>query len=95
MEKKTIIIKFNEDVERTESIKKAADEMMKADPIKRMFKNVIEINSIISTLDEEDRYTWMMTVASCFIHDLPEDLREAFLKNYETLRDDVINFCGR
>lgn len=48
-----------------------------------------QIFKILSELDEKDRYSWTLSLAANFLHDIPAGLRKEFFKSYEELRGEV------
>lgn len=53
-----------------------------------------QIFKILSELDEKDRYSWSLSLAANFLHDVPAGLRKEFFKSYEELREEVNKICS-
>lgn len=53
-----------------------------------------QIFEILKGLDEKDRYSWTLSLAANFLHDVPAGLRKKFLENYEELRMEVNKIYG-
>lgn len=53
-----------------------------------------QIFKILNELDEKDRYSWTLSLAANFLHDIPAELRKEFFENYEKLRMEVNKIYG-
>lgn len=54
-----------------------------------------QIFEILKGLNEKDRYSWTLSLAANFLHDVPAGLRKEFFKNYEKLREEVNKIYGK
>lgn len=62
--------------------------------MKLLREGIGKVYDFLDSLDEPDRYTWMIAIAGDMLHEVPDELRDSFFKDYSKLREYVIRTNG-
>lgn len=62
--------------------------------IELLREGIGKVYDFLDSLEEPDRYTWMMAIAGDMLHEVPDELRDSFLKDYNKLKEYVVKING-
>lgn len=62
--------------------------------IELLREGIGKVYDFLDSLEEPDKYTWMMAIAGDMLHEVPDELRDSFLKDYNKLKEYVVRING-